>query len=239
MAKPISVSELNALIGTARCPAIFDVCIDEDFKDDPYLIPGSKRHPYRDIAGILDELGTAPAIIVCQKGLKLSQGVAAWLNAEGIEAHYLEGGMYGWRGAQKMRLPAAEIPTATDGPSLWAVQTDPDITQLTWLWLLKRFIERNARILFVKPDQVSNVAEKFGAATLPDTSSPDQELKNRYQLNDERLRTVLATANTNGIRRLWDGIKKLQQNDQTMLEAGLAICDALYAYTGKDQVSEL
>ena len=36
-------------------------------------------------------------IVVCQKGLKLSQGVAAWLRHEGIDAQTLEGGFEAWR----------------------------------------------------------------------------------------------------------------------------------------------
>ncbi len=41
----ITDSQLAFLIGTLECPTIIDVCIDEDFKLDPGLIPAGKIPP--------------------------------------------------------------------------------------------------------------------------------------------------------------------------------------------------
>ncbi len=73
----ISPANLMRLVGTPQSPAIVDVCIDDDFAEDPHLIPGAFRHPYGDLAGLTARLGDKDTVVVCQKGLKLSHGVAA------------------------------------------------------------------------------------------------------------------------------------------------------------------
>ena len=52
MASPteITVSQLSRLVGTPDAPVLIDVRIDEDFQDDPRLIPASFRHPFDDAA---------------------------------------------------------------------------------------------------------------------------------------------------------------------------------------------
>lgn len=95
----ITPAQLNRLIGTAECPEIVDVCIDEDFAKDPHLTPGSCRHGHTIIPSLIIQLKATPAVTVCQKCRKLSQGVAAWLRSEGPQADHLQGGIYGWRDA--------------------------------------------------------------------------------------------------------------------------------------------
>ena len=80
----ISAEKLARLIGTPNCPAIIDVRDDDDFAADPRLIPGSLRRGSAEPWRWAEELnGAGSAIVVCQKGLKLSHGVAAWLRNEG------------------------------------------------------------------------------------------------------------------------------------------------------------
>jgi len=38
-------------------------------------------------------------VVYCQKGLKISEGVASLLRAKGVSAEVLESGQYGWRDA--------------------------------------------------------------------------------------------------------------------------------------------
>ena len=77
----ITVPQLHRLIGTPQAPVIVDVCIDEDFRADPRLIPGSFRHPFHDIEALAERLRGKRTVVVCQKGRKLSQGAAALLRA--------------------------------------------------------------------------------------------------------------------------------------------------------------
>lgn len=51
----ISVQKLSKLIGTPDCPVIIDVRIDEDFEDDPELIPTAFKHPHNDILSIVEK----------------------------------------------------------------------------------------------------------------------------------------------------------------------------------------
>jgi rhodanese-related sulfurtransferase len=95
MAAPneITVSQLLRLIGTPEAPVIVDISIDPDFTDDPYLIPGSFRHPHTDLPELMTRLQGRACVVTCQKGIKLSQGLVAWLRSDGFDAEYLQGGM--------------------------------------------------------------------------------------------------------------------------------------------------
>src|SRR5918997_982524 len=85
----ISVEKLARLIGTPRAPAIVDVRTDEDFAADPRLIAGSVRRPFAAAPDWAAEWAGRSAVAVCQKGLKLSQGVAAWLRLSGVPTNVL------------------------------------------------------------------------------------------------------------------------------------------------------
>lgn len=73
----ISAEKLARLVGTPKCPALVNVRTDEDFASEPRLIPGSVRRPADDPSGWAAEFAGRSAIVICQKGLKLSAGVAA------------------------------------------------------------------------------------------------------------------------------------------------------------------
>ena len=106
----ISPNTLMRLIGTPACPTLIDVRIAEDFAADPYLMPGAIRHPFDDVAALADGLRGSRAIIYCQKGLKLSQGAAAILRTEGVQAEVLEGGQFAWRDAGLPMVDTAKLP---------------------------------------------------------------------------------------------------------------------------------
>lgn len=81
MASPDSISteDLASRVGTPSCPALIDVQTDEDFAADPRLIPGAVRRPWDKTAEWLPEFAGRPAVVIRQKGKKLSQGVPAQL----------------------------------------------------------------------------------------------------------------------------------------------------------------
>jgi rhodanese-related sulfurtransferase len=58
------------------------------------------------------ELSGRDVIVVCQQGLKISQGVAAWLRHEGIKAETLEGGFDAWRAAGGLLTTTGQIAAA-------------------------------------------------------------------------------------------------------------------------------
>ena len=85
----ISTDKLARLIGTPKCPALVDVRLDEDFDADPRLIPGSLPRPHDQAPEWAREFAGRSVIVLCQKGLKLSQGAAAWLRHHGVPADTL------------------------------------------------------------------------------------------------------------------------------------------------------
>src|ERR1700752_5119466 len=70
----ISSDKLARLIGTAKAPTLVDVRIDEHFDADPRLIPGALRRSYRDVQDWAPRLTGQSVVVICQKGLKLSEG---------------------------------------------------------------------------------------------------------------------------------------------------------------------
>jgi hypothetical protein len=80
----ITVTQLSRLIGLPGAPAIIDARIDEDFALDPRLIPGSRRRGHQDIDRWAACYAAGKVVVVCHRGQKLSQGVAALLRHEGI-----------------------------------------------------------------------------------------------------------------------------------------------------------
>lgn len=69
----ITPTQLNRLIGTPAAPDLIDLRIDDDFDDDPRLIPGAFRHARTDLEVLLPQLGSRPVVVYCQKGRKMSR----------------------------------------------------------------------------------------------------------------------------------------------------------------------
>ncbi|WP_431284601.1 chromate resistance protein ChrB domain-containing protein [Humitalea sp. 24SJ18S-53] len=160
----ISIDKFARLIGTHTCPAVIDVRTPEDFAADPRLIPGSIRHAHADVADWAPAWQGRNAIVVCQKGLKLSQGVAAWLRHAGAEAENLDGGFAAWAAAGQSLVPAALIPSRDAlGRTLWVTRARPKVDRIACPWLIRRFIDPLAVFLFVSPPEVAAVADRFGA----------------------------------------------------------------------------
>lgn len=254
MAAPneITVPQLLRLIGTPSAPAIVDVRTDSDFDADPFLIPGAFRHPHDRVDALQARLAGRGCVIACQKGLKLSQGLAAWLRADGIAAEYLLGGMYGWRdrpGAP--RIPAAAVPAPVGGGSLWVTRHRPKIDRIACPWLIRRFVDAGARFLFVAAGEVAGVAERFGATPFDvdgagfghhgERCSFDAML-DAFALRGaalDRLAEVVRGADTGrhdlapeaaGLLALSVGLSRQYRDDNRQMEAGMAIYDALYRW---------
>ncbi len=248
----ITVSQLARLIGTPDCPKLVDVCIDEDFHDDPRFIPTSFRHPYNLIDELAPQLGDGPIIVICQKGKKLSAGVAALLRLEGIHAQYLEGGIFAWRDAGLPLVPAKAIPpTDSQNRTTWVTRHRPKIDRIACPWLIRRFIDPSARFLFVAPAEVEAVAEKFNATPFDiedafwshrgDTCTFDTMIA-EWQLEFtglRRLAEIIRAADTDkidsspqaaGLMAASLGLSRLYKDDLAQLDAGMLLYDAFYRW---------
>src|SRR5882757_4297359 len=161
----ISSEKLYRLIGTQNAPALIDVRIDEDFAEDPRLIPGAVRRSHRDVQDWASRMMTGQSVVVvCNKGQKLSEGTAAWLRCGNVAAEVLEGGHVGWKQAKLPTVPADKIPKR-DGRSrtVWVTRSRPKIDRIACPWLIRRFVDPAAVFLFVTAPEVEAVAERFEA----------------------------------------------------------------------------
>jgi rhodanese-related sulfurtransferase len=255
----ITVTQLLPLIGTPGAPVLVDVRIDEDFNADPRLIPTAFRHPYTDIASLALRLQGSKVAVICQKGLKLSQGAAAVLRAQAVTAEHLEGGMAAWRDAGEPLIPAARIPAPDrDGRTLWVTRQRPKIDRIACPWLIRRFVDRDARFLFVAPSEVPGVAERFGATPFDiedvfwshrgDACTFDTMIE-EFALETEplkRLAAIIRGADTNrhdiapqaaGLLAASLGLSRIYRDDIEQLDAGMLLYDAFYRWS-RDAVGE-
>jgi rhodanese-related sulfurtransferase len=248
----ITVQQLSRLIGLPECPVIVDVCIDEDFAADPDTIPTAIRHPFGDIDALAPRLHGRKVVVVCQKGLKLSQGAAAMLRCRGVEAETLVGGMFAWRDAKAPVVPAKAVPPrGANGQTVWVTRYRPKIDRIACPWLIRRFVDRDARFLYVEPGQVMNVAEKFSATPFDvegvywshrgDTCTFDTMVE-EFGLKTQaltRLATIVRGADTDrhdlapqaaGLLAASLGLSRMYRDDLAQLEAGMGLYDAFYRW---------
>ena len=160
----ITVAQLSRLVGTPGAPSVVDVRTDDDHLADPHLIPASVRRDHRNTSSWASEFFGRSVVVVCRRGLKLSQGVAARLRCAGAPAEYLEGGFDAWAEAKALLVRPARIP-ATDGQgrTVWVTRSRPKIDRIACPWLIRRFVDPTAAFLFVSLPEVLSVADEFAA----------------------------------------------------------------------------
>jgi rhodanese-related sulfurtransferase len=248
----IHADKLARLIGTPRCPVLVDVRLDEDFEADPRLVPGSARRSHRDVGSWAGELAGRTAVVICQKGLKLSHGVAALLRHGGVPAEALEGGTNAWdRGGLPM-VPVAKLPPRDRlGRTVWVTRERPKIDRIACPWLIRRFIDPAAVFLFVKPADVSGVAERFDATPFDvedavwshrgETCTFDAMVDDLGLTTPalKQLALIVRAADTArlelapeaaGLLAASLGLSRMHADDLAQLDAGMVLYDAFYRW---------
>jgi rhodanese-related sulfurtransferase len=250
----ISTDKLARLIGTPKCPALVDVRMDEDFACDPRLIPGTIRRPFGTVSEWAHEFTGRSVIVICQKGLKLSHGVAAWLRHVGIAADSLESGVLAWAEAKLPMVPASKIlPLDPMGRTIWVTRARPKIDRIACPWLIRRFVDPNAVFLFVPSAEVQGVADRFGAMPF-DIEGNGVFWSHRGELCTfdvmvhefglamaplNRLAAIVRGADTArldlapeapGLLAASLGLSRMYADDNAQLEAGLLLYDAFYRW---------
>jgi rhodanese-related sulfurtransferase len=251
----ISPHDLWASIGTADAPQIFDVRRRETYDGAAGILPASQ---WRDFATVSDWASALdrqrPVVLACKQGKELSQAPAAFLRAEGFAASILDGGCAGWTDAG---LPLVDKAAATRlapaPPSQWVTRRRPKIDRIACPWLIRRFVDPHARILYVDPPYVLRVAEETGAVPF---DIEDVELSHEgprctfdtmlklFGLETEpslaRLALIVRGADTArpdlaeeaaGLHAVSLGLSALAgDDDHGLLERGFLIYDALFTY---------
>ena len=160
----ISVPQLARLVGTPDAPAIVDVRSDEHFKSDPRFIPCASRRDPSAVDAWAEAYRGRRVVVVCQHGGKLSQGTAAWLRTRGIEAESLEGGHEAWVAEKALLVDSRKLPPRdAQGRTVWVTRARPKVDRIACPWLIRRFVDADAVLLFVSPTEIAGVAERFNA----------------------------------------------------------------------------
>jgi hypothetical protein len=136
----------------------------------------------------------------------------------------------------------------------WVTRARPKTDRIACPWLIRRFIDPDAEILFVPPDQVLSVAEREGARSF---DAPDAEFTHRdglctfeilieeFGLGEDpalkRLATIVHAADVPqdldtdplgpGLLAIGEGGLLAEDDDHRLLERGTFVYDALYAWS--------
>ena len=261
MASPdtITVAQLSRLIGTPDAPAIVDVRIAEDREADPRLFPASRPRGFRDASSWADEYAGKSVAVVCQRGLKLSQGVAAWLRHAGVAAESLEGGLEAWVKADGLLVRPDALPRRdAAGRTVWVTRARPKVDRIACPWLIRRFIDPAAVFLFVAPSEVAAVAERFDATPFDiegvfwshrGEACTFDVMLDVFGLRSDalmRLAAIVRGADTArldaapqaaGLLAASLGLSRMYRDDLAQLEAAMGLYDAFYRWA-RDAVGE-
>ena len=244
----VSAASLYARLGTAGAPIVVDVRRRPAFEADEWMIAGAIRRP----PDTVSEWGVAlpqgrPVVVYCVHGQEVSRNTAASLRGAGVDARYLDGGITEWA---EHRLPLRKkVPLGDRG---WVTRERPKIDRIACPWLIRRFIDPEAAFLYVPTEQVFDVARVTGAVPydIPGSEpfSHDGELCSFdaflkvYGIKDpalDALAVIVRGADTSrpelapqsaGLLALSLGLSANFADDHQMLEHGLVMYDAFYAW---------
>ena len=133
----------------------------------------------------------------------------------------------------------------------WITRERPKVDRVACPWLIKRFIDPTAEILYVPSDEVMTVADREGAIPF-DVSDVEfghhgpecsfDAIVKKYSLSDPaliRLAVIVRGADTDakdltpesrGLEAIAEGFRLAYDDDQELLEHEMPVYDALYAY---------
>jgi rhodanese-related sulfurtransferase len=249
----ISPEKLSRLIGLPHGSALIDVRTDEEFEADPRFIPGAIRRPHATVADWASNLEGRSAVVICNAGRQLSEGVAAWLRHAGAtSADVLIGGHAAWVDARYPLVPEARLPPRdAQGRTVWVTRSRPKVDRIACPWLIRRFVDPGSIFLFVTPAEAPSVAERFGGAPFDienvfwshrgemctfDTMLGELGLETQPL---KRLTKIVRGADTGrpdlapeaaGLLAASLGLSRMFADDLEQLEAGMTLYDSFYRW---------
>jgi rhodanese-related sulfurtransferase len=243
----ISPQDLYDRIGTAAAPPVIDVRRRQGRAADDRLIAGAIGQPSDEVERWRRELpADGEVVLYCEDGAGASAALAATLTRSGCNARALSGGLSRWR---ELGLPTMRRLDAAARP--WITRARPKVDRIACPWLIRRFINRNAELLYVTADTVARAAADAGATLfdvdgaefghLGDQCSFDAFLR-LFEIRDpplDRLARIVRGADTGkpelspqspGLLAISQGLSNNFVNDFEMLAHGMVVYDALYAW---------
>jgi rhodanese-related sulfurtransferase len=243
----ISAHDLYSSIGTAVAPVVIDVRREAAVAAHNRMIVGAIRRSPDELQEWRQDLPPGRSVVVyCVHGHEASQEAASALSAARIDARYLEHGIAGWA---EHRLPMRY--KRDREPRSWVTRERPKIDRIACPWLIRRFIDLEAEFLFAPTPRVFAVAAETGATPydIPgaepfshngELCSFDAFLK-VYGIADPALDALALivrgadtarlelTPQSPGLLAVSLGLSAIY-DDQAMLEHGMTVYDALYAW---------
>ncbi|MBF6606571.1 MAG: chromate resistance protein [Chloroflexi bacterium] len=141
----------------------------------------------------------------------------------------------------------------------WVTREHPKTDRIACPWLIRRFIDPDAEIVYLPPDEVLAYAEREGATSFDapgarythrDGKCSFETLVEAYRLDDPAVALLArivhgadvaqdadATPQSAGLEAIADGFALLGLDDQRQLELELPVYDALFAWA-KRQVAD-
>jgi rhodanese-related sulfurtransferase len=249
----VSSQKLWSSIGTGNAPLILDVRRRAVYDQADGLVPTATWHEPESYRDWLPHAGRH-IVLVCRHGHNLSQMIAAELRQNGVHAQVLEGGYQAWGEAGLPLVSKVAVARfAPQRPSLWVTRRRPKIDRVACPWLIRRFIDADARILYVEPSEVTNVAKDTGAVPFDiegveishegprcsfDTMLKLFGLEGNTHL--DRIALIVRGADTArydlapeaaGLHAVSLGLSALAgDDDHGMIERGFMVYDALFAW---------
>ena len=255
----IVVEKLARLVGTPGAPVVVDVRNEEDFGEDPRLIPASIRRSHSLASEWGAEFKGQSVVVLCHHGGKLGHGTAAWLRHVGAEAATLDGGFEAWKAASLPLVPVAKLPARDEyGRTVWVTRSRPKVDRIACPWLVRRFVDPSAIFLFVPASEVEGVASRFGATPFDVEGSfwshRDDQCTFDTMLEEFglaaapllHLATIVRAADAarfdlspeaQGLLAASLGLSRMFSDDLQQLNAGMLLYDAFYRWC-RDAVDE-
>lgn len=258
MTASISIETARTLQYGPSAPLLLDVRRAETYAAVKTTIAGALRRDPAAIDSWKHGLPRGRSIVAaCMHGQEVGQQTAAALRAEGLDARYLIGGIQAWEeqgGPMLRKRPDLGIPG--DAPSRWVTRARPKIDRIACPWLVRRFIDPLAEIVFVPADEVRAFARDTGAIPfdIPDVAfshvgercSFDAFLA-AFGLDDPgllQIGEIVRGADTArpdlapqaaGLLAISLGFSVLLDDDQVWLAKGIELYDALWAWVSRAQ----
>jgi len=262
----VSPNVLASCVGTPDAPLVLDVRRTPRFDASTSMVAGAVRCLPEDIAAWAAANTPRAVVVYCVYGHNVSEEAVTTLRRAGWDASLLAGGFEGgeegvdapehiaaWRSTRPPTMrkrPDLGIPGVA--PTVWVTRERPKIDRIACPWLVRRFIDAQARFRYLPTSRVLDEAHATGAIAFDIPGAPIthvgeacsfDSLLQAFEIDDGALALlarIVRGADTDrldlapesaGLLAFSLGLSaRHATDDHAMLEAAMPLYDALYAW---------